>query len=188
MPLHNPSSGVQTNQVNTFSVDQSFGANVEITGNLSVTGTTPVKKLTSNTTQAGNVGTGEDNLITYSVPAATLGNNGEYLHFAMFGQFAASLNNKRLRAYFGSTLIFDTGVLAITTNTDWSLEGEIIRVDATNQRATVRFASSNAALLASSKFSAPTETLSGAITLKATGEATSNDDVVQKALMVEKYT
>lgn len=144
--------------------------------------------LNTNSTAVGNVGSGEDDLITYNIAGGTLGTNGEYIHWIATGQFGASLNNKRIRAYLGTSLLFDTGALAITAATDWSMEGEILRVDGTNQRSGARFTSSSSVLSGFSQYAAPTETLSGALTLKLTGTATSDNDIVQRTLIVEKYS
>lgn len=146
----------------------------------------PRMVLTVNSTPVGNVGTGEDNLITYSVPANMLLVNGQYLRFEMAGTFAASANNKRVRVYFGSTLLFDTGALAITAAGDWIVRGTILRTGAATQRCMTEFISNEAAMLASCDYVDATETLSGALTLKATGEATADNDIVQKFLLVEK--
>ena len=175
--------------------DDSAGATTWLTpgSGLTIADTTitvsgAVSVLNTNATAVANVGTGEDNLITYSVPGGTLGTNGEYLHWTATGQFGASANTKRIRAYLGTTVLFDTSALAITVATDWSLEGEILRVDGTNARSGARFTSSSATLAGFSQYAAPTETLANALTLKLTGEATANDDITQRALLVEKYT
>lgn len=146
----------------------------------------PRMVLTVNSTPVGNVGAGEDNLITYSVPANTLLVNAQYLRFEMAGTFAASANDKRIRVYFGSTLLFDTGVLAITDAGDWAVRGTIMRTGAATQRCMTEFISNESAMLASCDYVDATETLSGALTLKATGEATADNDIVQKFLLVEK--
>lgn len=142
--------------------------------------------LNVNTTPVGNVGTGEDDLITYSVPANTLVADGEYIHFKMGGTFAASINNKRIRVKLGATTLFDTGALAITAAGDWSLEGHIIRTGSATQKCWLEYSSSQTALAASADYVDATEDLTTILVLKATGEATANDDIIQKAMITEK--
>lgn len=79
-----------------------------------------------------------------------------------------SVNNKRIRAYFGSTLIFDSGSLAITTLTEWKGNIIIIRKSATTFTAGVELNTSSAALSAYSDYSTGTETLANALVLKVT--------------------
>ncbi len=142
--------------------------------------------LNTNTTPVGNVGSGEDDLITYSVPANTLDTNSQFIHYIMGGTFAASINNKRIRIKLGSTTILDTGALAITAAGDWNAEGYIVRTGSATQRCLVEFSSNETALLATADYVDATEDLTTGLTLKATGEATDNDDIIQKFLIAEK--
>lgn len=143
-----------------------------------------LRNLTVNTTTVGNVGTGEDDLRTYSVPAATLAVNGDHLAWEAAGTFAASANNKRIRAKFGATTMLDTGVLAITAAGDWQANGLVIRTGAATQKCVAVFTSTDAAMRTWTDYTTAAETLSGAVTLKLTGEATSNNDVVQELFIV----
>ncbi len=138
--------------------------------------------LTTSTTSAGNTLTGEDDLMTYSVPANTLATDGDSLNITAAGTFA--LATVRLRAYFGADLLFDTGSLILGATADWGIECDIIRTGATTQKAIVRFTSSVAALLATCDYTTPGRTLSSANTFKLTGEATLTNDVVQEMMKV----
>lgn len=142
--------------------------------------------LNTNTTPVANVGAGEDDLITYAVAGNTLDTNAQYIHYIMGGTFASSINSKRIRVKLGSTTLFDTGALAITAAGDWHVEGYIIRTGSATQRCVVEFASNEAAMLATADYVDATEDLTTSLTLKATGEATDNDDIIQKLLVVEK--
>ena len=139
-----------------------------------------------NTTSTGNVGTGEDDLITYSLPANSLTRNGSYIEFEVAGTFAANANNKRIKIYFGATAIFDTTAQAFNAGS-WTAKCTVIRTGATTQKASVQFASSNTLLTSSALYSTPAETLSSAVTIKCTGEATSNNDIVQELFTCKKY-
>jgi hypothetical protein len=62
-----------------------------------------VPLLTLNTTAVGNVGSGEDNLMTFAVAAGLLGTNGWGLEILAAFQCAANANNKTIKLYFGGT-------------------------------------------------------------------------------------
>ena len=143
--------------------------------------------LSASTTAVGNVGVGEDDLITYSVPANTLATNLDYIEFDMFFTFAANANTKRVKIKYGATTLFDTTAL-ILNGVDGRAQGIIIRTGATTQKAICTFTTSTALLTQLTDYATPGETLSGAVTLKATGEATSNNDVSQEVLIVKSYT
>lgn len=140
-----------------------------------------------NTTTVGNVGVGEDDLMTYSVPASTLGTNGDYVDFEGSGTIASSVNAKRIRAYFGAALIFDTGAtgIPISAAIDWTIWGKVVRTGATTQKCMVSLNTNNATLATYADYTTATETLSGAVTLKLTAEAVSDNDVAQEIMTVE---
>lgn len=138
-----------------------------------------------NSTAVGNVGVGEDDLITFSVPASTLNTNGDSIEFEMAGSYAANANNKQVKIKYGATTMFASGALAIN-NGAWSCKGRIVRTGAATQLYYIQFFTDNALLVASTKQGTAAETLSGAVTLKATGEATSNNDI-QQTLNVVRF-
>lgn len=142
--------------------------------------------LETNVTAVGNVGTGEDDLMTFSVPAATLGTNGDHLEVEAFGTFAANANNKRVRAKFGATTLIDTGALAINDDA-FHLRVRITRIGATSQIAIATISTGDALLVSQTAYTTPAETLANAVTFKLTGEATSDNDISQKALLVKWY-
>jgi len=139
-----------------------------------------------NTTAVGNVGTGEDDLMTYSIPASTLGTNGASIRFRASGTIANNVNAKRIRVKYGGTTVLDTGAAGIPVSAaiQWVLEGEIIRTGATTQKCNANLSTNNATLASYVGYSTAAETLSGAVTLKLTGEAVANDDIVQETMTV----
>lgn len=144
-------------------------------------------KLSSNTTTVGNVGVGEDDLMTYSVPASTLSVNQQKIHFRASGTIANSINAKRLRVKFGGTTVLDTGAagIPISAAIQWVLEGEVIRTGAATQKCNANLSTNNATLASYVGYSTAAETLSGAVTLKLTGEAVADNDIVQETMVVE---
>ena len=142
------------------------------------------RSLVTNTTDVGNVGVGEDDLMTYSVPAGTLGVNGDYIEFTMSFDLAANANTKQVKVKFGATTIYASGAQAQNDGVI-TITGQIIRTGAATQRITYSV-TSNATLFPDyADYVTSAETLSGAVTLKATGEATSNDDIIQKINLVK---
>lgn len=145
-------------------------------------------------TTTGNVGAGEDNLISYAVPAATLAATGDHLEFDVFGTFAANANTKRLKIFFGATAIFDSTAL-ILNGVDWRGHGKIIRTGAATQKCTTEFTIGGTLLAALTTtittYATAAETLANAITLKCTGEDSGgvpvNDSVVQQGLVLKWF-
>lgn len=138
-----------------------------------------------------NTGAGEDNLMTYSVPGATLAADGDSLEFVAAGTVAANTNNKRIRVRFGSgavTLVFDTESLTMAAAAqDWVLRGRLIRTGATNcigfGELTLELGSTGVKSFASMELGI-NHTLANAGTLKVTGEATANADIIQNTFLI----
>lgn len=138
------------------------------------------------TTSTGNVGAGEDNLISYNVPASTLGLNNERLVFKAAGTIANNANQKRIKVFFGSDTLFDTGATGLPTSAaiDWEITGEIFRTGAATQKAIVKIVTDNSTFGSSVNYATATRTLSSANTLKLTGEGVADNDIVQEVFTV----
>lgn len=131
------------------------------------------------TTQTGNTAATETDLFTYTTPANSLATNGDSYQFEAAGTFANTANvDKRIKVKYGSTTILDTGALAIVTAQSWNVRGTVVRTGATTQKATVTITTSDGALVSTTSFSSPAETLSGTVILKLTGQGTGASDVV----------
>lgn len=150
--------------------------------------------LKTDTTATGNVGGGEDNLITYAIPANALPNNACYIEFEMWGSFAANVNTKQLKIVYGATTLLDTTGL-VFNGISWRAKGVVVRTGAATQTATCELTVSGTLLGAvttsTAVTTAPTETLSGAVTIKATGTVsgagTDDNSIVQNGLIVKFY-
>jgi hypothetical protein len=140
--------------------------------------------INTDSTTVGNVGTGEDTLYTYSVLAATLSVNKDSIKGFVAGSFAANANNKNIRVKYGGTTIFATGAVAFNAGS-WRIDFFIVRTGATTQKCIAAFTSSNTTLDETCTYSTAGETLSGAVTLTVTGEATSNNDIVGEIFRLE---
>lgn len=142
--------------------------------------------LNVNTTDVGNVGTGADNLMTYSVPAGTLSNNGDYIEFSFTFTFATNANNKTVKVVYGATEIY-TSTAQPQNDGSMEVKGKIIRTGATTQKVIVTATTDGTLFTDLANYTTAAETLSGAVTLKATGEATSDNDIINRILVVKYF-
>jgi hypothetical protein len=92
---------------------------------------------------------------------------------------AANANNKTIKVKYGATTLFDSG--AVAANDDRLIvRGRIIRTAAATQIAYITAQCDSGGAFANTVVtSSPAETLSGTVVLKATGEATSDNDIQQ---------
>jgi hypothetical protein len=141
--------------------------------------------LNVNTTGVGNIGAGEDDLITYILPASTLGTNADILEIIAWGTTAANANNKTIKLYFGSTVLIDTGAVA-ANNIDWQIRALIVRKTASTEDAIADFIA-GATFTNKSDRTTPAETLTGAVTIKCTGTGTADNDIVQQGMVIKWF-
>jgi hypothetical protein len=142
--------------------------------------------LTANTTAVGNVGSGADNLITYSLEKNILLNAGDAISIKAYGTFADNSNNKTLKLIIGTTTLFSTGAVAFQDQ-DWMLESEIIRTGAATQKCITTLYTDYADITNIVDYVAGTEDFTTALTIKCTGEATTTNDIVQQGLTVKIF-
>lgn len=135
-------------------------------------------------TPVGNVGAGEDDLISQAIAASVLATNGDRLRITTPVTFAANANNKRVRTYWNAVNIYDSTALAINAGSA-EIVTIITRTGAATQNISTRVVSGNATLAHSYTRTTGAATLSGAVTFKLTGEATSNNDVVEPEMTIE---
>lgn len=142
--------------------------------------------LTVSTTAVGNAGTGEDDLITYSLAKNTMGKTNDRLVIKAFGTFAANGNNKTIKLYLGSTQLFSTGAIAANAK-DWCIESEIIRTGSATQEVITNCYTDTSLVGTITDYISGTEDFTTALTIKCTGEATSDDDIIQKGLTINLF-
>jgi hypothetical protein len=145
--------------------------------------------LDSQFADAGNVGAGEDDLHTYTIPANTLATNGKAIKYrAHFTIQTTGGATKQVRVKLGATTIFDSTAQAIGVLSEWVVELMIVRTGATSQRVSAIFNASGGGNTPVS-YTTAAETLSGALVLKATGQSAgggeANNDIVQHLSLVE---
>jgi hypothetical protein len=141
-------------------------------------------KLFASATAVGTpASTVETDLIAYSLPANSLSSNGMGLRIRAWGTTGANGNQKTVNLYFGSTILIASPT-AGANNKDWVLEAVLLRSGTTSQ-GSIGGGQFNGTTLATD-YTAPAETLSGAVTVKVTGKnnnATANDIVAQGMLI-----
>lgn len=131
------------------------------------------------TTTVGNVGTGIDDLMTFTVPGQTMAVDHDRLVIRATGTYNTA-SPKDVAFSVGGTQVF--GFIGTTAAGGWTLRLEIIRTGATAcvcipEYRDDGFQSRDAAF--------PTVTFSGDFIVKMTGSATSNNDIVQNTMVVE---
>jgi hypothetical protein len=139
--------------------------------------------LSTSTTQVGtDANLNEKDLWTYSLTAGHLSTNGHAIRFTAYGTLAANANNKTLKGYFGAT---QCGALSTTASgSHWEIRCLIMRTGAATQNSggviTIGLGNTNVT------HATPAETLSGAVTVKVTGQngtASANDIVFRTAIV-----
>jgi len=143
-------------------------------------------KANVNTTAVGNVGAGTDDLITYTLPANSLSANGKGVRITAWGTTANNANSKTLTLNFGSTAIL-TNSLTTSIAGVWRIEAEVFRTGASTQDYSSQLVTTGTAGVALNDLEIGTsaQTDSSNITIKCTGAATSDNDIVQEGMLVE---
>lgn len=159
-----------------------------ITANGGLIGANINQTVQSAIASVGNLGAGEDDLITHSLSASTLSANGQWIEVIGTITFAANANSKRVKAYFGATTIYDS-TAQIQSGGALQVRILITRTGAATQNATATaVAGATTPLFADdSTFTNPAETLSGAITIKFTGEGVADNDIVNRDMKTLFY-
>lgn len=142
--------------------------------------------LNVNTTSVSNATTLETNLITYSLGANSLINQGDTLEIDAWGTYAANASSKTVKLVFGSQTILTTlttGAIAVN-NGSWSINAKIIMKTSTTQEIISRIISSNNSVLDSATRTAGTQNLGTALTIKCTGTGVNSGDIIQYALKI----
>ncbi len=136
----------------------------------------------------GNVGAGEDDLKTRSLVASILNDTYDTIYFEMPHTFASNANSKRVRVYFGTALLWDSGAQN-QNGGSITVCGRVTRMSSATTQKAVAWAkvSSGSLFTESNTYTTPTETLTGAITIKATGEGVADNDIQQQGLLVLRH-
>jgi hypothetical protein len=130
----------------------------------------------------GNVGAGEDDLLTYSMGAGLLEVNGDELIIEAWGRLGAFASTKTIKMYVGAASLIGALSSSATNNGGWYVRSTFRRTDATNQRSlaeTRHMDTSGVEQIQKTFVTTGTETLANALTVKVTGQDSgSNTDGV----------
>lgn len=121
----------------------------------------------------GNSTTTETDLYSDTIPASSLGSNGDKLSAEYGGTFVSSATaTRQIKIYFGGTAVFDTGALTLSLSSAWTAYVTIIRVSSSVIRYMISFTTEGATLAAYTAVGELTGlTLSNTNILKITGQA-----------------
>ncbi len=152
-----------------------------------------------NTTATGNVGAGLDSLHSFSLPAASLATDGDYVTAKYGGTFATNDADKRIQVTIDAQVAFNSGARDLDLG-NWRIEMTVVRVSSTSVRVSgfaalgIVLSGTDGALDTGNSrwyYQAFNATLtvanltSNAVILLTQGEATSNNDIVQNASTIE---
>jgi len=149
----------------------------------------PVQILSTNSTAVGNVTTGEDDLMTFTFPADAFSADGQGVELHAWGTGANNANTKTLKVYFGSEMESGT-LLANNGIQNWEITARILRTGASTQdymAIVSRPAASGVPVEFRTHNGTLTETETGAITIRVTGEGTSTNDIVQHGMVITYF-
>ena len=149
--------------------------------------------LTQNYADVGNVGTGEDDLHTYTVPASVLGTNGDKIEAEYMVVLAAHATaTRQVRAYFAGTATVDSTALTLASGGTATVKTSIIRESSTVVRVSTTFTVNGITSQPVVTYTRITGlTLSSTNVLKITGEAAgvgaATDDLICKMSVVKFF-
>jgi hypothetical protein len=140
-----------------------------------------------NTTAVGNVGTGADDLMTYTLPANSLSANGKAVRVTAWGTTANNANAKIVAFRFdGNGPVFS---MTSSISGTWKLSAIIIKTGSNAQDFVVELAEAQLTSMVTPKQQISIGTLAktdtAAIAIKLQGDATADNDIVQEGMIVE---
>lgn len=142
--------------------------------------------LNTNPNEIATIDASEDDLLNYTLTANALGTNGDYVEVLGFGTYAANANNKRIRLYFGSEVIFDTGAIAANGGS-WEIKATVMRLASADQKAIASIITSNTLVIPTAQFTDTSQDDTIAIMIKFTGEGAAANDIIQEGFNVKWF-
>lgn len=142
--------------------------------------------LTSQTGSASSTGSTEITLMSTNVQPNTIAKAGTKIVIEAFGTFATNANNKQLKLYFGSTVLYTTTSSAANGGI-WSFTATVITTGTNTEYTSTNFNSSNVIFTSSINYLMPTEVLSAILNIKVTGKGSSTGDITESGLLITVY-
>lgn len=143
-----------------------------------------------NTTAVGNVGAGEDTLISYTLPANSLIATGRGVHVRAEGTFANNANVKTLKCKTGTQTVLTNAPTVSVAGEDWVVEYTFTRTGASAQDWKAEYrANSGAAgvFLYDAERGTATQTETGTLAVTCTGEGVADNDIVMESQIVKAF-
>lgn len=155
-------------------------ANAEIAGNWIY--------VNANGSGVSNVGAGEDDLMSFPLPAGSLSMNGDAVVVYASGLFIGNGNTKTLKFYFGTGSYVINAVTAAPNNKVWNVEVIIVRTGLNSQFVNIKGIVGLAFEIVSWQGLSQIE--ANPLTIKFTGEGVATNDILQVTHLVklEKFT
>lgn len=144
--------------------------------------------LSVSSTAVGNLGAGEDDLQSFTLPANSLITTNRGIRVHACGSAANNANAKTLKFYFGSQVF--TTALPTSIAIAWCMDVDVIRTGASAQRtvAEARIVNTGTnALTDALQLNTIAATETSTIVIKATGTATTDNDIIQNTMVVEAF-
>lgn len=136
----------------------------------------------------GNIGAGEDDLQSVSLPGLSLRDAGDFIRIRMWGTAANNANAKTLKAYWGTQVLLNLP-LTVSIAGKWFVEVTIARTGKDTQDWVMTITESTAAALAALKQAqdngTSTQLEGSANVVKCTGTGVADNDIVQEGMTVE---
>lgn len=138
-----------------------------------------------NTTQAGTVTTGEDELYSFVVDKDSIDDDEDVLHARFSGTLAGNGNTKTIKVYWGDDFIVN---FSGTFTSTWSINCEIIRVSSTAQQSNCAIVGASSGITHSSVVIDLDQNLSSDVEISLTGEGTATNDIVFETATIFRNT
>ncbi len=148
----------------------------------------PAGTISVGLTPIGNVGGGEDDLMSYTLPANSLSYATSGIRVTAWGTGANNINAKTVTLYIGGTSI-NTGTLVVSQANTWEADILFFSTGSSTQRYFSKLArvSATAVDVALRTQGTLSKTQSSDIIIKFTGTATADNDIVQQGMIVEFF-
>ena len=131
----------------------------------------------------GNVGTGEDDLMTHTIAANTFNAEGDRVRLTAWGTVANNANAKTIKVYFGTGAVL-TASMTVSQIGTWHVVMDVIK-NFTVQDCIASMIEGGTVNNVYAGSSAQALTTTADIILKVTAEGVANDDIIQKGMIVE---
>jgi hypothetical protein len=142
------------------------------------------RTLNSQFTDVGNVGSGVDDLMTYTLPAGMLATNGDRVKFRASLALANNANVKNINFLIGGQSIVSLNSIIVFDQ--MVMDYEVVRVDSTTVR--VNYVATRLATGANYiGYVSISLTLANTQVILVTGEGVANNDIVQKTMSITYF-